>query len=167
MKTRKRPKIGRVRIQPYIRADVGRRLANYSNAKGKSESRVVEDALLQYLDGTGDAAVIYKQLGRLGRGQQRLHREVNIMLRAFSIWTKSWHARTLPIPGDMWDAAQRNAEVWHQQFVQLLREQLADGRHFVDDLAHEVIGDDEELEALIKEPDAARRDDGNEEPPKT
>lgn len=151
----RRAKIGRVRIQPYLSATVARRLANFSAAKGTSESQVVESALCRYLDGVGDAALIHKQLGRLGRSQQRLHRELNIFMQVFSAWTKSWHARTLPIPGDMWDSAQRSAEAWHRDFVELLRQELGDGRHFVDSLVREVIGDEDELEALAQADDAA------------
>ncbi len=153
MKTRIRPKIGRVRIQPYLSATVARRLANFSAAKGTSESQIVESALCRYFDGVGDAALIHKQLGRLGRSQQRIHREVNIFMQVFSAWTKSWHARTPPIPGDMWDAAQKGAELWHRQFIEHMQQELADGRDFVNDLVREVIGDADELEGLAQSED--------------
>lgn len=67
----------RVRIQPYISADLRRRLASYSAAQGVTESAVAQAALTEYLapDSKHEDLILRRLDGiakALDRGEERL-----------------------------------------------------------------------------------------------
>ncbi len=67
----------RVRIQPYVSADLRRRLAAYSAAQDVTESAIAEAALSKYLEPDGtDEALVVRRLDSLvqvlGRVEERL-----------------------------------------------------------------------------------------------
>jgi hypothetical protein len=67
----------RIRIQPYISADLRRRLAAYSAAQDVTESAVAEAALAKFLEPDGgDEALLIRRLDSvvqvLGRVEERL-----------------------------------------------------------------------------------------------
>jgi|HubBroStandDraft_4_1064222.scaffolds.fasta_scaffold57990_1 hypothetical protein len=135
----------RARLQSYVDAALAKQLAAYSAATGITASAVVQAALRQYLDKTGDATLIMRRLDRLGRAGARTQRDLEIQMEAFALWVKVWFAHTPSIPDDGKDYARRTAESRFAQFQRYLVEQFQGGSRFVDDLPREVIADEAEL----------------------
>jgi hypothetical protein len=141
-------KVLRKRIQPYVPRELSKRLAEHAAAAGLSESAVVEVALRQHLDGTGDRTLFLRRLDRLGRAHQRTQRDLELLSEAFAVFVKIWFAHTPTVPVDGRKAAQTSAEGRYKQFAEYVVEQFTGGRRFVDDLPREVLAEDPDLEAL-------------------
>ena len=62
---------GRVRLLPYVPAELAERVVSVCASSGVTESAVVEGALRQYLDGTSDKALLLRRLDRLGRAVEQ------------------------------------------------------------------------------------------------
>lgn len=146
----------RVRLQPYVDAPLAKQLVAYSAATGTTTSFVVQAALRQYLDRTGDKTLLMGQLARLRRACDRTQRDLEIHMEAFAIYVKLWFAHTPSIPDKAKDSARRTAESRFAQFQEYLVEQVQGGRRFVDDLPREVIADEAELSRMASEASAAR-----------
>jgi hypothetical protein len=131
--------------------DLADRVDRFCGAMGLSESALVKSALDQYLDGTGDAALLLRRLDRLGRAAARSQRDLELLSEAFAVFIRLWFAHTPNIPEDAKRGARMNAESRYQQFVQHVAEQFSGGRRFLDDLPHEPIADEGELTRLAKD----------------
>ena len=139
------PRNERVRIHPYVEADLAGRLAAYSAATGIASSTVVQAALRQYLDATNDTALILRRLDRLGRADARAQRDLEILSEAFAVWVRVWFAHTPRIDDDAKESARRTAESRYGQFVEHVAERFSGGERFFDDLPREVLADEVEL----------------------
>jgi hypothetical protein len=137
---------GRVRIQPYILAELGERVDDVCASRGVTESAIVEAALRQYLDGTSDKTLLLRRLDRLGRAVERDHRDLEILTETFAVFMRLWFAHTPTIPEDAKQAARMTAEARYRQFVKHVAEQFSGGRRFLDDLPREDLSDDAELD---------------------
>ena len=137
---------GRVRLVPYVPAELGERVVAACASSGVTESAVVEAALRQYLDGTSDRTLLLRRLDRLGRAVERDHRDLELLTETFAVYMRLWFAHTPSIPEDGKHAARMTAESRYRQFVQHVAEQFSGGRRFLDDLPHEVVAEDAEME---------------------
>lgn len=159
----------RVRVQPYVPAELAKRLEMHCAATGVTESAGVTAALEQWLDGTGDKTLLLRRLDRLGRALERLHRDEEFLSEAFSVFVRIWFAHTPNVPEDRRSAARASAEGRYRQFVQHVVEQFSGGRRFVDDLPHEPIAHDGELDSLRAHGERPPRDaaahEGSPRPP--
>jgi hypothetical protein len=137
---------GRVRLLPYVPADLGERVVSVCASSGVTESAVVEAALRQYLDGVGDRTLLLRRLDRLGRAVERDHRDLELLTETFGVFMRLWFAHTPSISEDGKHAARMTAESRYQQFVQHVAQQFSGGRRFLDDLPRETLSDDAEID---------------------
>jgi hypothetical protein len=125
-----------VRIHPYVDRALVRRLAGHAAAKGDSESAVVESALRCHLDGEDTAVTqLLQRLDRLGRANERLHRDIELLSEAFAIWVQLWFAYGPSIDHDGKDFARRTAASRYAQFVEHLAHQYQSGQGLLRDLS--------------------------------
>ena len=148
MSDQKKLRKGRVRLQPYVSAELGQRLMSLCAARGVTETAVVQEALRQYLDGVSDTTLMLRRLDRVGRDVHKNHRDLELLTEAFSLWMKLWFAHTPSIPEEGKRAARTSAEARYKQFVDHLAEQFTGGKRFLDDLPREEFADDTELREL-------------------
>jgi hypothetical protein len=142
---------GRVRVQPYIQPELAERLSAFCAASSATESAVVQAALTQFLDHTGDKTLLMRRLDRLGRSGARTQRDLELLSQAFAFWMRLWFAHTPSIPQDAKAAARMTAETRYRQFVEHLGEQFGGGKRFLDDLPHECVADEAELSAIAQD----------------
>lgn len=140
----------KVRLLPYVPAELAECLASLCAATNVTESAVVEGALRQYLDGTSDKMLILRRLDRLGRAVERDHRDLQLLCEAFAVYMRVWFAHTPRMPEDGKRSARMDAESRYKQFVEHVSQQFSGGRRFLDDLPHEVVADDAELDAMTE-----------------
>lgn len=140
----------RVRLQPYVQPELSERLSAFCAAAGATESAVVQAALRQYLDHTGDTTLVLRRLDRLGRAGARTQRDLELLSEAFSIWLRLWFAHTPSIPQDAKASARMTAESRYRQFIDHLAEQFAGGKRFLDDLPRERLADEAELSTIAQ-----------------
>jgi predicted DNA-binding protein len=145
---RKIARRGRVRLLPYVAEEIAQRVANVSASTGVTESAIVEGALRQYLDGTGDKTLLLRRLDRLGQAVTRDHRELELLSQAFAVFMRLWFAHTPSLEEDAKRAARVDAESRYQQFAEHVGKQFSDGRRFVDDLPHGLVANDAEFDAI-------------------
>jgi hypothetical protein len=140
---------GRVRLLPYVPEELAERVANVCSASGVTESAFVEGALRQYLDGTGDKALLLRRLDRLGRAVARDHRDLELLSEAFAVFVRTWFAHAPRIREDAKREARDLAENRYKQFVQHVVHEFSGGRRFLDDLPRELVASDAELDAIV------------------
>jgi hypothetical protein len=126
---------------------MGQRLEAFCAAKGLTEGAVVHAALGQYLDGTGDAALVMRRLDRLGRAGERTQRDLELVAETLALFVQMWLAHTPQLPEDARASARTSAHLRFQQFVTRLAENFSGGRRFIDDLPRECLADEAELRA--------------------
>jgi hypothetical protein len=108
--------------------------------------------MAQYMDGTGDAALLLRRLDRLGRAIERDHRDLQFLSEAFSVFLRLWLAHTPTIPEDGKRAARASAEARYRMFVDHIAEQFSGGKRFRDDLPQERLADEAELGSVANSP---------------
>ncbi len=133
----KKPLRGLVRLQPYVDAELAKRVASYCGAHGISEAALIRTAIRQFLDGSGDGVILLRQLSRMGRDVQKVHCDQELLSEAFAIWVRLWFAHTPAIADDAKRAARVSAEARYQQYVEHLASQFSGGKRFIDDLPKE------------------------------
>jgi hypothetical protein len=135
-----KPKLRRVRVYPRLTLDVRKRLTEYCARKGLTERDIIEEAIRQYLDGTGDSAKVLAQLERLAlaidaererrEGAHReVHRAIEVLSEVFGRFMRLWlfvHAATFERP-----ATQEAAEAMYEQFAAKVAEYFRRGHRFL------------------------------------
>jgi hypothetical protein len=139
------PKRASERIYPRVPPHLAQRLAKNAAASGMSETAVVIAALEQYLDRTSDTVLVMARLDRLGRAQERAHRDQQLHAEAFASYVRMWFAQTPPLPPDARKAALKDAEARFGQFLQYVAQQVSRGNGFFDQFPRERVADDEDL----------------------
>ena len=140
---------GRVRLLPYVPAELAERVVGVCASSGVTESAVVEGALRQYLDGTSDKALLLRRLDRLGRAVERDHRDLELLSEAFAVFVRLWFAHTPRVADDAKQGARLSAESRYKQFVEHVAVQFSEGRRFLDDLPRESVANDAELDVVV------------------
>ena len=137
------PKLRRVRVYPRLTLEIRKRLTEYCARKGLTERDIIEEAIRQYLDGTGDSAKVLAQLERLAlaidaererrEGAHReVHRAIEVLSEVFGRFVRLWlfvHAATFERP-----ATQEAAEAMYEQFAAKVAEYFRRGHRFLHDL---------------------------------
>jgi hypothetical protein len=129
------------RVSPQIHA----LLRQHCAAHRVSSPAVIEAAIRDYVSGVSDPMLLMRRLDRLGRAQERLHRDLELMMETFAVFMKLWFAHTPAIAQDSKRGAQSAAESRYRQFVDYVGQQFAGGHRFVQDLPQEAIADATEL----------------------
>ena len=149
--TRPSTRSSRKRITPYLSSELAQRLAKHCAAADVTESAAVEAAVRQYLDETSDKILVMRRLDRLGRAQERLHRDQEIQAEAFAVFIKIWLAYLPSMASDARKAALASAEGRFRQFLDAVGQRLSKPERLGDLLPHEVLADDQELAAIANE----------------
>src|SRR5262249_22975035 len=110
-------------------------------------------AIRDYVNGVSDPALLMRRLDRLGRAQERLQRDLDLMMETFAIFVKLWFAHTPAIAQDSKRAAQSSAETRYGQFIDYVGHQFAAGHRFVQDFPQEPIAGAAELSNAAAESD--------------
>ncbi len=142
--------MSRPAIHPYLPADLYKQFKKYVAAHGTTDSSVAETALKEFLGGTGDFKALTRRLDRIDRRIQRTQRNVELLADAFGRFVQMWLAYAPPMPEDAKDAAERQALRRYNQFMELVSADLAAGKSFVDDVAKDPVGDQDELAAAAE-----------------
>ena len=141
-------KIRSVRVWTILPATLRDRLSSFSAASNITERAVLAEALEQYLDRTADLTLVLRKLERLGRDAERVHREVEMLSAAFSVFVRIWFAHLPPMAEQEKAAARSEAEDRYRDFVDYVVEEFNGGRRFLDDLPRESVADDRALERI-------------------
>jgi hypothetical protein len=148
---------GRVRLQAYIDPALAERVERFCATTCVTESAVVKSSLDQYLDGTTDATLVLRRLDRLSRSAARTQRDLELLSEAFGIFVRIWFAHVTTIPEEDKRAARKEAESRYRQFVEHIGEQFFGGHRFLDDLPHECVANDAELDGIITTSDLVEK----------
>jgi hypothetical protein len=141
---------GLVRLQSYVEAALAERVDRFCASTGLSESALIKSALAKYLDGTNDATLILRRLDRLGRAQERQHRDVQFLMEAFSVFVRLYLFHTPNVPDSAARPARISCESRYKQYLEQAVRQFSGGPRFLDDLPKEVLADDAELAAMAQ-----------------
>ena len=115
MKTIRR---GRARLVPRVSAELAQRLADVCASTNATETAVVEAALRQYLEGTGDRTLLFQRLDRMGRAVERCHRDLELLSEAFGVFVQVWFAHTPTLDEGEKMSARRDAESRYRRFLE-------------------------------------------------
>jgi hypothetical protein len=144
-------KTRRVRVYTRLHATLRDRVSSYCAASKISERAVFEAALEQYLSGANDMTLVLRRLDRLGRADDRVHRDVELLSASFAVFVRLWFAHTPSLREEAKPAAREDAESRYQQFKDYVAQEFTGGRRFLDELPREAIADDSELAAMVAE----------------
>jgi hypothetical protein len=144
-------KTRRVRVYTRLPATLRDRVSSYCAASKISERAVFEAALEQYLSGANDMTLVLRRLDRLGRADDRVHRDVELLSASFAVFVRLWFAHTPSLREEAKPAAREDAESRYQQFKDYVAQEFTGGRRFLDELPREAIADDSELAAMVAE----------------
>jgi|HubBroStandDraft_5_1064220.scaffolds.fasta_scaffold139766_2 hypothetical protein len=136
------------RVWTHLSATLRDRLSSYCAASRIPERAVFEAALEQYISGTSDLTLVLRRLDRLGRAVDRMHRDVELLSAAFSVFVRLWFAHTPSLRDELKPGARSDAESRYRQFMDYVAQEFTGGRRFLDDLPRESIADDAELAAV-------------------
>ncbi len=145
------------RVWTHLSATLRDRLSSYCAASNLTERAVFEAALEQYISGTSDMTLVLRRLDRLGRAADRVHRDVELLSATFAVFVRLWFAHTPSLREEAKPAAREDAESRYQQFKDYVAQEFTGGRRFLDDLPHEVIANDAELDSVAANAGSARR----------
>jgi hypothetical protein len=152
---RRKSRNSRVRLQPYVPDDVSKRLEEVCASANVTESAYVTEALQRHMTGTSDMTLLLRRMDRLGRAVARLHRDLEFHSEAVGLYVRHSLALEPNVPEESRAEMQARAEGRYKQFLDHVVERFSGGHRFLDDLPHEVVADDTELDAILAK-DAAR-----------
>jgi len=140
--SRKRvPKVRRVRVYTRLSYPIRKRLAAYCAATGRSERAVIEQGVVQVLDGNQHNPSATTPIDRLveaidndQRRRDRQHRELQALVEAFGRFLRIWFATHQPPQGEAGKRALSESELLCRQFARSVAAQFADGHLFIHDL---------------------------------
>lgn len=150
----------RVRVQAYVEPELARKLVERRMTMGASESGIVRSSLVQYLDGTSDLELLLRRLDRLGRADERLRRDLELLSESFGAFLRTWFAHTPALPEDAKALARATAERRYQQLIEHVGQRFSGGRRFLDDLPQESIADAPKLDVIRSELEADKTGPG-------
>jgi hypothetical protein len=121
-------------IHPAVSIDIYRRLKAYSARRGISLGAIVEAALRQYLDQSGDLALLLGRLDRNGRALERLKRDLELLSEFQSVFVRIWFAHTPQIAESEREAASRLGSKRFEQMLDFVSKRVAGGHRLGEDL---------------------------------
>ncbi|KAB2678488.1 CopG family transcriptional regulator [Brucella pseudintermedia] len=118
------------RLSVYLDPDLKRRLADFAERRGQSDSLIAEAAIASFLSPDADErkeAAIGKRLDRIDRNIQRLERDVGIANEAFALFIRLWLNSTASLPETVQAAARAKGGERYDKFLEALGRRLANG----------------------------------------
>ncbi|MBN8933896.1 MAG: CopG family transcriptional regulator [Rhizobium pusense] len=118
------------RLSVYLDPDLKRRLADFAERRGQSDSLIAEAAIASFLSPDADErkeAAIGKRLDRIDRSIQRLERDVGIANEAFALFIRFWLNSTASLPETAQAAARAKGGERYDKFLEALGRRLTNG----------------------------------------
>ncbi|KAB2707149.1 CopG family transcriptional regulator [Brucella intermedia] len=118
------------RLSVYLDPDLKRRLADFAERRGQSDSLIAEAAIASFLSPDADErkeAAIGKRLDRIDRSTQRLERDVGIANEAFALFIRFWLNSTASLPETAQAAARAKGGERYDKFLVALGRRLTNG----------------------------------------
>lgn len=118
------------RLSVYLDPGLKRRLADFAERQGQSDSLIAEAAIASFLSPDADErkeAAIGKRLDRIDRSIQRLERDVGIVNEAFALFIRFWLTSTASLPDTVQSAARAKGGERYDKFLVALGRRLANG----------------------------------------
>jgi predicted transcriptional regulator len=118
------------RLSVYLHPDLKRRLADFAERRGQSDSLIAEAAIASFLSPDADErkeAATVKRLDRIDRTIQRLERDVGIANEAFALFIRFWLISTASLPDTVQAAARAKGGERYDKFLVALGRRLANG----------------------------------------
>lgn len=118
------------RLSVYLDPDLKRRLADFAERRGQSDSLIAEAAIASFLSPDADErkeAATVKRLDRIDRSIQRLERDVDIANEAFALFIRFWLTSTASLPETVQAAARAKGGERYDKFLEALGRRLANG----------------------------------------
>ncbi|AMD60374.1 CopG family transcriptional regulator [Agrobacterium tumefaciens] len=118
------------RLSVYLHPDLKRRLADFAERRGQSDSLIAEAAIASFLSPDADErkeAAIGKRLDRIDRSIQRLERDVGIANEAFALFIRFWLNSTASLPETAQAAARAKGGERYDKFLVALGRRLTNG----------------------------------------
>ncbi|ERM03640.1 CopG family transcriptional regulator [Brucella intermedia] len=118
------------RLSVYLDPDLKRRLGDFAERRGQSDSLIAEAAIASFLSPDADErkeAAIGKRLDRIDRSIQRLERDVGIANEAFALFIRFWLNSTASVPEAAQAAARAKGGERYDKFLEALGRRLASG----------------------------------------
>ncbi len=146
----------RQRLNITLSHELRRALDGFAKSNGVTTSGVIEEAVGKHLGGAHNWDVLFRRLDRHTRSLERLQRDLDIMLEAYSVFVQLWFAHTPALPPSQQEGAKLEAWERFQKYTAFVAKQIASGKRFVEDLATP-IGDLDAGEVSQAKPPLARR----------
>jgi len=122
----------RVRIQPYIPADLHRKLRAHSMAHALTDSAVAEAALREYLEREGvDEDLVVRRMDGVTHAVAQLQHDMDVLSQAVCLL--AWHSYQTPLPAQT-PEGKRTAEVYYANFLSRIASRLAAGVRLAGDV---------------------------------
>src|ERR1700722_5962921 len=119
-----------VRIGTRLSTPLRDRLPPYCAASGVSERSVMETALGQYLDSSGDLAVLLRRFDRVDGALGEQHRDVELIADALGGFVRVW----MEARASGSSKAPSALDTAYRTFLDQLARRMAEGHRFRDDL---------------------------------
>ncbi|MGI6247738.1 MAG: CopG family transcriptional regulator [Pseudochelatococcus sp.] len=129
------------RLSVYLDPDLKRRLADFAERRGQSDSLIAEAAITSFLSPDADErkeAATVKRLDRIDRSIQRLERDVGIANEALALFIRFWLASTASLPETMQASARAKGGERYDKFLEALGRRLANGPRLRQELPEDV-----------------------------
>ena len=134
------------RLSVYLDPAVMSRLADHAARRDQSRSLIAEAAIESFLSPDAaerQEAAITKRLDQFDRRMVRLERDVGISVEMLAVFVRFWLGTTPTLPEPVAQAARAKATERYGAFVTALGRRLAKGPKLRQEIAEDVLPDDD------------------------
>jgi len=118
----------KIRMTVYLEPKVHDNLVAYAGARRQPLSIMAEAAVAAFVDPEQREVATQRRLGRIERQLDRLARDANISIEAFTVFVWLWLTANPPVPDDAAAAARASATLRYDQFMETVGQRLAAAR---------------------------------------
>ena len=115
----------KIRMTVYLEPKVYDDLRSYAGARRQPLSIMAEAAVAAFVDPEQKEIAVLRRLGRVERQLDRLIRDANISIEAFTLYVWLWLSANPPLPETAASAAKASATERYDQFMETLGQRLA------------------------------------------
>ena len=115
----------KIRMTVYLEPKVYDDLRSYAGARRQPLSIMAEAAVAAFVDPEQKEIAVLRRLGRVERQLDRLVRDANISIEAFTLYVWLWLSANPPLPETAASAARASATERYDQFMETLGQRLA------------------------------------------
>lgn len=140
----------RGRFNAAFTAETRQRLDGHCATSGLVPRQVVETAVREYLDGTSDKKLLYRQYASVRRDLARLRREMQAHSQFMAEFVQHWLHNTQPLPPSDVQARKRHAVSAYERLLAATASGITGGKSFLNELPREIFSPETpELEASL------------------